>query len=90
MIGQDDFVPMLQYQLWPGYDYVGWRNDSLGPGYVEMEFQFDRQRNFTSMKVRRAGGESQSLSQCFFSYRSIFMVIGYGCVLTLMLKCTAA
>ncbi|KAL7836153.1 hypothetical protein AOLI_G00274370 [Acnodon oligacanthus] len=51
VIGQDDFVPMLQYQLWPGYDYVGWRNDSLGPGYVEMEFQFDRQRNFTSMKV---------------------------------------
>ncbi|XP_036454084.1 discoidin domain-containing receptor 2 [Colossoma macropomum] len=51
VIGQDDFVPMLQYQLWSGYDYVGWRNDSLGPGYVEMEFQFDRQRNFTSMKV---------------------------------------
>ncbi|KAL6466154.1 hypothetical protein MHYP_G00262870 [Metynnis hypsauchen] len=51
VIGQDDFVPMLQYQLWAGYDYVGWRNDSLGPGYVEMEFQFDRQRNFTSMKV---------------------------------------
>ncbi|XP_051750079.1 discoidin domain-containing receptor 2 [Ctenopharyngodon idella] len=51
VIGQDDFVQRRQYRLWPGYDYVGWRNDSLGPGYVEMEFQFDRQRNFTSMKV---------------------------------------
>ncbi|KAG9261577.1 discoidin domain-containing receptor 2-like [Astyanax mexicanus] len=51
VIGQDDFVQTRQYQLWPGYDYLGWRNDSLGPGYVEMEFQFDRQRNFTSMKV---------------------------------------
>uniref|UniRef100_A0A8C0YRF6 receptor protein-tyrosine kinase n=1 Tax=Cyprinus carpio carpio TaxID=630221 RepID=A0A8C0YRF6_CYPCA len=51
VIGQDDFVQRRLDRLWPGYDYVGWRNDSLGPGYVEMEFQFDRQRNFTSMKV---------------------------------------
>ncbi|XP_016140163.1 discoidin domain-containing receptor 2-like [Sinocyclocheilus grahami] len=51
VIGQDDFVQKRLDRLWPGYDYVGWRNDSLGPGYVEMEFQFDRQRNFTSMKV---------------------------------------
>ncbi|XP_073696218.1 discoidin domain-containing receptor 2 [Garra rufa] len=51
VIGQDDFVQRRQDRLWPGYDYVGWRNDTLGPGYVEMEFQFDRQRNFTSMKV---------------------------------------
>lgn len=51
VVGLDDFVESRQYRLWPGYDYVGWRNDGLGPGYVEMEFQFDRQRNFTSMKV---------------------------------------
>ncbi|XP_052453663.1 discoidin domain-containing receptor 2-like [Carassius gibelio] len=51
VIGQDDFVQRRQDRLWPGYDYVGWRNNSLGPGYVEMEFQFDSQRNFTSMKV---------------------------------------
>lgn len=51
VIGQDDFIQKRPYRLWPGYDYVGWRNDSLGPGYVEMEFEFDRQRNFTSMKV---------------------------------------
>ncbi|NWY67852.1 DDR2 protein, partial [Erithacus rubecula] len=35
----------------PGYDYVGWRNESFSSGAVEMEFQFDRPRNFTSMKV---------------------------------------
>ncbi|KAL4646553.1 discoidin domain-containing receptor 2-like isoform X2 [Arapaima gigas] len=49
--GQDDFLLTRQYHVWPGYDYVGWRNDSLGPGFVEMEFVFDRPRNFTSMKV---------------------------------------
>uniref|UniRef100_A0AAZ3PNL4 Discoidin domain-containing receptor 2 n=1 Tax=Oncorhynchus tshawytscha TaxID=74940 RepID=A0AAZ3PNL4_ONCTS len=49
--GQDDFLVTRQYHVWPGYDYVGWRNGSLGSGYVEMEFVFDKQRNFTSMKV---------------------------------------
>uniref|UniRef100_A0A674CZP8 Discoidin domain-containing receptor 2 n=1 Tax=Salmo trutta TaxID=8032 RepID=A0A674CZP8_SALTR len=51
VIGQDDFLVTRQYHVWPGYDYVGWRNGSLGSGYVEMEFVFDKQRNFTSMKV---------------------------------------
>lgn len=53
VIGLDDFLMTRQYHVWPGYDYLGWKNDSLGTqGYVEMEFVFDRQRNFTSMKVR--------------------------------------
>lgn len=52
VIGLDDFLKTRQYHVWPGYDYLGWKNDSLGTqGYVEMEFVFDRQRNFTSMKV---------------------------------------
>ncbi|KAM9546425.1 discoidin domain-containing receptor 2 isoform 1-T1 [Salvelinus alpinus] len=51
VIGQDDFLVTRQYHVWPGYDYVGWRNGSLSSGYVEMEFVFDKQRNFTSMKV---------------------------------------
>uniref|UniRef100_A0AAX7TBE0 receptor protein-tyrosine kinase n=1 Tax=Astatotilapia calliptera TaxID=8154 RepID=A0AAX7TBE0_ASTCA len=49
VIGQDDFTRTHEYSVWPGYDYLGWKNDSLE--YVEMEFVFDRQRNFTSMKV---------------------------------------
>ncbi|NXW91144.1 DDR2 protein, partial [Alopecoenas beccarii] len=35
----------------PGYDYVGWRNESTAGGYVEITFEFDRIRNFTAMKV---------------------------------------
>lgn len=59
MIGLDNFLHTRQYNMWPGYDYLGWRNDSLGSqGYVEMEFLFDRQRNFTSMKVRFASSGS--------------------------------
>ncbi|KAJ8005616.1 hypothetical protein DPEC_G00119790 [Dallia pectoralis] len=50
-IGQDDFLVTRQYSVWPGYDYVGWRNGSLASGHVEMEFFFDKQRNFTFMKV---------------------------------------
>ncbi|NXX46554.1 DDR2 protein, partial [Tricholaema leucomelas] len=51
VLGLDDFTQSHQYRVWPGYDYVGWRNESSGTGSVEMEFQFDRPRNFTSMKV---------------------------------------
>ncbi|NXA06754.1 DDR2 protein, partial [Sapayoa aenigma] len=35
----------------PGYDYVGWHNESTTGGYVEISFEFDRIRNFTAMKV---------------------------------------
>ncbi|XP_068067669.1 discoidin domain-containing receptor 2-like isoform X2 [Anomalospiza imberbis] len=51
VLGLDDFTQSHQYRVWPGYDYVGWRNESFSTGVVEMEFQFDRPRNFTSMKV---------------------------------------
>lgn len=40
------------YSTWPGYDYVGWSNKSFPKGYVEMIFEFDHVRNFTSMKVK--------------------------------------
>ncbi|XP_013885188.1 discoidin domain-containing receptor 2 isoform X2 [Austrofundulus limnaeus] len=51
LTGLDDYRLSHQVQR-PGYDYVGWRNDTPGIlGYVEMEFVFDRPRNFTSMKV---------------------------------------
>lgn len=53
VVGMDDFLLTHEKQVWSGYDYLGWRNDSQGTqGHVEMEFVFDRQRNFTSMKVR--------------------------------------
>lgn len=81
VIGQDDFLLTRQYSVWHGYDYVGWKNDSLGPGYVEMAFEFDRQRNFTSMKVRKRGLilKASSLSH-FYSCVLLLLYVGYGIV----------
>lgn len=50
--GLDDFLHSHIYGMWPGYDYVGWNNRSFPRGYVELIFDFDHVRNFTSMKVR--------------------------------------
>ncbi|XP_074544420.1 discoidin domain-containing receptor 2-like [Halichoeres trimaculatus] len=49
--GLGDFLHSHIYGMWPGYDYVGWNNKSFPKGYVEMIFEFDHVRNFTSMKV---------------------------------------
>ncbi|KAL6107451.1 ddr2 [Pungitius sinensis] len=49
--GLDDFTHSHVYNVWPGYDYVGWTNESFPAGYVEIMFEFDRIRNFTTMKV---------------------------------------
>ncbi|KAG9277271.1 discoidin domain-containing receptor 2 isoform X1 [Astyanax mexicanus] len=51
MCGLDDFTFSHVYNVWPGYDYVGWTNESFPNGYVEIMFEFDRTRNFTTMKV---------------------------------------
>ncbi|XP_034738207.1 discoidin domain-containing receptor 2 isoform X5 [Etheostoma cragini] len=48
--GQDDFTQSLDtHNVWAGYDYVGWTNESFSN--VEIMFEFDRIRNFTTMKV---------------------------------------
>uniref|UniRef100_A0A8P4K3W3 receptor protein-tyrosine kinase n=1 Tax=Dicentrarchus labrax TaxID=13489 RepID=A0A8P4K3W3_DICLA len=49
--GLDDFIHSHVYNVWPGYDYVGWNNESFPSGYVEIMFEFDRTRNFTTMKT---------------------------------------
>uniref|UniRef100_A0A3Q2YUM5 Discoidin domain-containing receptor 2 n=1 Tax=Hippocampus comes TaxID=109280 RepID=A0A3Q2YUM5_HIPCM len=49
--GLDDFTESHVYNVWPGYDYVGWSNQSFPGGYVEIMFEFDRIRNFTTMMV---------------------------------------
>uniref|UniRef100_A0A8D3EB30 Discoidin domain-containing receptor 2 n=1 Tax=Scophthalmus maximus TaxID=52904 RepID=A0A8D3EB30_SCOMX len=49
--GLDDFTHSHVYNVLPGYDYVGWNNESFPSGYVEIMFEFDRTRNFTTMKV---------------------------------------
>ncbi|XP_029474022.1 discoidin domain-containing receptor 2 isoform X2 [Rhinatrema bivittatum] len=49
--GLDDFTQTHEYHVWPGYDYLGWKNESSTIGYIEIIFEFDRIRNFTAMKV---------------------------------------
>uniref|UniRef100_H9GE80 Discoidin domain-containing receptor 2 n=1 Tax=Anolis carolinensis TaxID=28377 RepID=H9GE80_ANOCA len=71
ILGLDDFTKSHQYRVWPGYDYVGWRNNSFRNGAVGLEFQFDRQRNFTFMKVHCNNMFSKGVKifervECFF------------------------
>ncbi|XP_078011627.1 epithelial discoidin domain-containing receptor 1 isoform X3 [Phascolarctos cinereus] len=51
VVGLDDFRQSQELRVWPGYDYVGWNNNSFPSGYVEMEFEFDRLRVFHTMRV---------------------------------------
>ncbi|XP_066453165.1 discoidin domain-containing receptor 2 isoform X2 [Eleutherodactylus coqui] len=69
--GLDDFTLTHEYHMWPGYDYVGWSNESFPNGYVEIMFEFDRIRNFTTMKVHCNNMFSKGVKifkevQCFF------------------------
>ncbi|CAN9503133.1 unnamed protein product [Ophioblennius macclurei] len=69
--GLDDFLHSHIYAMWPGYDYVGWSNKSFPKGYVEIFFEFDHVRNFTSMKVHCSNMFSRGVKMfrqvtCFF------------------------
>ncbi|XP_024129186.1 discoidin domain-containing receptor 2 isoform X2 [Oryzias melastigma] len=69
--GLDDFLHSHIYGVWPGYDYVGWSNRTFPKGYVEMIFDFDHVRNFTSMKVHSSNMFSRGVRvfrqvTCFF------------------------
>ncbi|XP_058890721.1 discoidin domain-containing receptor 2 isoform X2 [Acipenser ruthenus] len=69
--GLDDFTQSHVYNVWPGYDYVGWSNESFTTNYVEIMFEFDRIRNFTTMKVHCNNMFSKGVKifrevQCYF------------------------
>ncbi|XP_026540263.1 epithelial discoidin domain-containing receptor 1-like [Notechis scutatus] len=51
VVGLDDFTQTKEFRVWPGYDYVGWSKISFPDGFIKMEFEFDRLRSFTYMKV---------------------------------------
>ncbi|XP_053578016.1 epithelial discoidin domain-containing receptor 1 isoform X2 [Bombina bombina] len=51
VVGADDFEQHKEQGVWPGYDYVGWNNESFPSGYLEMEFEFDALRAFIYMRV---------------------------------------
>ncbi|KAG8447380.1 hypothetical protein GDO86_014739 [Hymenochirus boettgeri] len=72
--GLDDFGQSLEYRVWPGYDYIGWKNESWQNGYIETEFQFDKPRNFTRMKVHcnnlfSKGVKIFQKAECQFKFR---------------------
>uniref|UniRef100_A0A182NBA2 Discoidin domain-containing protein n=1 Tax=Anopheles dirus TaxID=7168 RepID=A0A182NBA2_9DIPT len=48
------------------YDWVGWRNDSLGWAGkpVEMVFEFDSVRNFSSMVLHTNNMFSKDVQRC--------------------------
>lgn len=62
--GLDDFTVSHERNGWPGYDYVGWNNESFPSGFVEIMFEFDRIRNFTTMKVRFMIRKAEILHNC--------------------------
>ncbi|XP_072908188.1 discoidin domain-containing receptor 2-like isoform X2 [Hemitrygon akajei] len=76
MLGLDDFTQSHEYRVWPGYDYVGWSKDNLHSRYVELEFEFDRRRNFSAMKVHCNNLYTKSVKifqrvECFFKQRLV-------------------
>uniref|UniRef100_A0A4W3HHF3 Discoidin domain-containing receptor 2 n=1 Tax=Callorhinchus milii TaxID=7868 RepID=A0A4W3HHF3_CALMI len=76
VLGLDDFTQSHEYRVWPGYDYVGWTNRSHRQGYVELEFEFDQRRNFTSMKVHCNNLFSKAVKifrkvDCFFKQQLV-------------------
>ncbi|PWA17427.1 hypothetical protein CCH79_00011341, partial [Gambusia affinis] len=73
--GLDDFLHSHVPGAWPGYDYVGWSNKTFPKGYVEVVFDFDHIRNFTSMKVHCNNMFSRGVrlfrqATCFFRSES--------------------
>ncbi|GCB79842.1 hypothetical protein scyTo_0018818, partial [Scyliorhinus torazame] len=68
VFGLDDFAQSHEYRVWPGYDYVGWNNDTFTGQYVELEFEFDQRRNFSTMKApRRILEEDATMSPSLYN-----------------------
>ncbi|XP_069775528.1 discoidin domain-containing receptor 2-like isoform X2 [Narcine bancroftii] len=51
VLGLDDFTQSLELRVWPGYDYVGWENRTLGSDHVVVEFHFDQLSTFDYMRI---------------------------------------
>ncbi|KAK7944821.1 hypothetical protein WMY93_000549 [Mugilogobius chulae] len=94
--GLDDFLHSHIYGMWPGYDYVGWNNKSFPKGYIEMIFDFDHIRNFTSIKATcffRSGSEWESDPVSFrpavdrVSQRARFVTVPLGDRTASTIKC---
>lgn len=51
VLGGDDFTKTKELRVWPGYDYLGWSQEALGQGSVDIEFHFEKPRVFHHMQV---------------------------------------
>ncbi|BES99860.1 Discoidin domain-containing receptor [Nesidiocoris tenuis] len=73
--GHDDFT-MDYYGHGPGYEWVAWKNDSLGgPGRpVELVFEFDSLRNFSAMHLHTNNFFSKGVQ--VFSSAKVYLSIG--------------
>ncbi|XP_066294370.1 discoidin domain-containing receptor 2-like isoform X1 [Branchiostoma lanceolatum] len=48
--GPDNFLLDVS-GMWSGYEWVGWKNTTKGTKPVELTFEFENARNFTTMKI---------------------------------------
>ncbi|XP_060697252.1 discoidin domain-containing receptor 2 [Hemiscyllium ocellatum] len=76
VLGLDDFTQSHEYRVWPGYDYIGWSNETFAGQYVELEFEFDQCRNFSSMKVHCNNLYTKSVKifhrvECYFKQQLV-------------------
>uniref|UniRef100_A0A8C1NC99 receptor protein-tyrosine kinase n=1 Tax=Cyprinus carpio TaxID=7962 RepID=A0A8C1NC99_CYPCA len=51
VLGGNDFMESKELRVWPGYDYVGWNQETLGQPTVDIEFHFEKTRVFHTMQV---------------------------------------
>ncbi|XP_043575625.1 discoidin domain-containing receptor 2-like [Chiloscyllium plagiosum] len=76
VLGLDDFTQSHEYRVWPGYDYIGWSNETFAGQYVELEFEFDQCRNFSRMKVHCNNLYTKSVKifhrvECYFKQQLV-------------------
>ncbi|KAL0984909.1 hypothetical protein UPYG_G00150340 [Umbra pygmaea] len=61
VLGGDDFTDTKELRVWPGYDYLGWSREALGQGSVQIEFSFQKTRNFHTMQVHSNNRHTQGV-----------------------------
>uniref|UniRef100_A0A8C7CBM8 receptor protein-tyrosine kinase n=1 Tax=Oncorhynchus kisutch TaxID=8019 RepID=A0A8C7CBM8_ONCKI len=61
VLGGNDFTETKELRVWPGYDYLGWSREALGQGSVDIEFHFEKTRNFHTMQVHSNNHHTQGV-----------------------------
>nr|XP_055066650.1 epithelial discoidin domain-containing receptor 1 isoform X2 [Misgurnus anguillicaudatus] len=61
VLGGNDFMETKELRVWPGYDYVGWNQETLGQPTVDIEFHFEKTRVFHTMQVHSNNRHTQNV-----------------------------